>query len=73
MFLPIISSCSNLAGCQWVKKLCGYSMKMREGIECDNMHHYMLTSLVWDLTGSEMFVALIALIIICNVSLVGFY
>ena len=48
-------------------------MKMREGIECDNMHHYMVTSLVWDLTGSEMFVALIALIIVCNVSLVGFY
>ena len=32
MFLPIISSCSNLAGCQCERKLCRYALKMRKGI-----------------------------------------
>ena len=28
----IISSCSNLAGFQWERKLCRYALKVREGI-----------------------------------------
>ena len=32
MFLPIISSCSNLAGCQCERKLFRHALKMREGI-----------------------------------------
>ena len=32
MFLPIISSCSNLVGCQCERKLCRYALKRREGI-----------------------------------------
>ena len=32
VFLPIISSCSNLAGCHCERELCRYALKMREGI-----------------------------------------
>ena len=32
MFLPIISSCSNLTRCQCERKLCRFALKMKEGI-----------------------------------------
>ena len=46
MFLPIISSCSNLAGCQCERKLCRYALKMWEGIW---MQRHVLLRGGWDL------------------------
>ena len=46
MFLPTISSCSNLARCQCERKLCRYALKMRRGIW---MRRHALRHGGWDL------------------------